>query len=296
MKLTQNKHYILLFAGLFLSTLSTAQISFFECAKDPVKCRANQAETAKRIEQKNAATTQSSVPPPVPVAATSTTPARVAAIANVEAPVKAAVGQSVPNQPLQVTANPLDQVKKTSDNEVWISFNPSVTVQERQFCRIVENFRTENALAQQSRNQIKVNETYRNLTQSLNSLLPDGKFQGWVMRTVAVDQATDGSAEVLLELPCNIYVGSNACDANPKNYYGTAPEGSRIYTELAKMTVGDFALTSGQFVYTDDKAFDKNRSVASFRFMLTGAHCKAKEISTDAEFFGTQLDVISTIK
>lgn len=203
---------------------------------------------------------------------------------------------STNTQPLAVTANPLDQVKKTNGNEVWISFNPSITVQERQFCRIVENFRTENALAAQSNNKIKVNETYRGLTQSLNSLLPDGKFQGWVMRMVAVDQAADGSAEVLLELPCNIYVGSNACDVSPKNYYGTAPEGSRMYTELAKMTVGDFALTSGQFVYTDDKAFDKNRSVASFRFMRTGAHCKAKKISTDSEFFGTKLDVISTIK
>ena len=221
---------------------------------------------------------------------------RAAAIGNVDVPVKTTVGKAVQNQPVQVTTNPLDQIKKTSGTEVWISFNPSITVQERQFCRIVENFRTENALAIQSKNQIKVNETYRNLTQSLNSLLPDGKFQGWVMRTVAVDQASDGSAEVLLELPCNIYVGSNACDANPKNFYGTAPEGSRMYTELAKMTVGDFALTSGQFVYTDDKAFDKNRSVASFRFMRTAAHCKAKQVGADTEFFGMKLDVISTIK
>ena len=233
---------------------------------------------------------------PTSISATPTTPARVAAIANVDVPVKASVGQVVANQPTQVTTNPIDQVKKTSGNEVWISFNPSISVQERQFCRIVENFRTENALAQQSKNQIKVNETYRSLTQSLNSLLPDGKFQGWIMRTVAVDQASDGSAEVLLELPCNIYVGSNACDANPSNYYGTAPEGSRMYTELAKMTVGDFALTSGQFVYTDDKAFDKNRSVASFRYMRTAAHCKAKEVAADTEFFGIKLDVISTIK
>lgn len=241
-------------------------------------------------------TSRLSVPPPVSVPATPVTPARVAAIANVDVPVRAPIGQTVPNQPTQVTTNPIDQIKKTSGNEVWISFNPSISVQERQFCRIVENFRTENALALQSKNQIKVNETYRSLTQSLNSLLPDGKFQGWVMRTVAVDQASDGSAEVLLELPCNIYVGSNACDANPSNYYGTAPEGSRMYTELAKMTVGDFALTSGQFVYTDDKAFDKTRSVASFRYMRTAAHCKAKEVAADTEFFGIKLDVISTIK
>jgi hypothetical protein len=235
-------------------------------------------------------------PPPTPVLATPSAPARVAAIANVDFPVKVPVGQVVPNQPTQITANPIEQVKKTGSNEVWISFNPSISVQERQFCRIVENFRTENALAFQSKNQIKVNETFRSLSQSLNSLLPDGKFQGWVMRTVAVDQASDGSAEVLLEMPCNIYVGSNACDANPSNYYGTAPEGSRMYTELAKMTVGDFVLTNGQFVYTDDKAFDKTRSVASFRYMRTAAHCKAREVAADTEFFGIKLDVISTIK
>jgi hypothetical protein len=207
----------------------------------------------------------------------------------------------IPNTPAknnlkQVTTNPLDQVKKTSGNEVWISFNPSITIQERQFCRIVENFRTESALAAQSKNAIKVNETYKSFVQGLNSLLPDGKFQGWVMRTVAVDQAADGSAEVLLELPCNVYVGSNACDTNPKNFYGTAPEGSRMYSELAKMNVGDFALTSGQFVYSDEKAFDKKRSVASFRYMKAAAHCKAKEVSTDSDFFGLKLDVISTIK
>jgi len=283
-------------SSIFLAFLCSwqscyAQVSFFECAKDPVKCRAKPTDSSKAIEA-----TPLTTPPPTPVPATSTSPARTAAIANVDVPVKAPVGQNVPNQPTQVTTNPLDQIKKTSGNEVWISFNPSISVQERQFCRIVENFRTENALAIQSKNQIKVNETFRSLSQSLNSLLPDGKFQGWVMRTVGVDQAPDGSAEVLFEMPCNIYVGSNACDANPSNYYGTAPEGSRMYTELAKMTVGDFALTSGQFVYTDEKAFDKNRSVASFRFMRTAAHCKAKQVAIDSEFFGIKLDVISTIK
>ena len=116
------------------------------------------------------------------------------------------------------------------------------------------------------------------------------------MRTVYVSQAPDGSAEVLLELPCNVYVGSNACDVNPQNYYGTVPEGSRIYTELAKMTIGDFAITSGKFVYADEKAFDKKRSVASFGYMKTANHCTAKKIASDSDFFGLALDAISTIK
>jgi hypothetical protein len=221
---------------------------------------------------------------------------RAAAIGNVDVPVKAPVGQGVNGQPTQLTTNPIDQQKKTSNNEIWVSFNPSITVQERQFCRIIENFRVEKAIAEQSKNQIKINETFKSLVQSLNSLLPDGKFQGWIMRTVYVAQASDGSAEVLLELPCNVYVGSNACDADPQKFYGTAPEGTRMYTELAKMSVGDFALTSGQFVYVDDKAFDKNRSVASFRYLKTASHCRAQEMPADTDFFGLKLDVISTMK
>lgn len=228
---------------------------------------------------------------PAPVAATNIAPARTAAIANVAPP---PTGQST--QFKKVTTNPVDSQKKTSANDVWINFNPAVTVQERQFCRVVENFRTEYAVAETTHNQIKLNETLRGLTQSLNSLLPDGKFQGWVMRTVGISQAKDGSAEVLLELPCGVYVGSNTCDADPRNFYGTAPEGSRIYSELAKMTVGDFALVSGQFVYADEKAFNKDRSVASFKYMKTGDHCKAKSLVANADFFGLKLEVLSTIK
>lgn len=266
-----------------------------EQAKAAAESRAN-AKSKAAAEAKRAAvvhSTDRTSPPPNPVAASQSTPARAAAIGNVAEPANSPKSAEKFHK---ITSNPIDTQKKLSSNEVWISFNPSITVQERQFCRIIENFRVENAAAGTTKNQIKINETFRNLAQSLNALLPDGKFQGWIIRMVNVSQASDGSAEVLLELPCNVYVGSNACDANPKNFYGTAPEGSRIYSEFAKMTVGDFALTSGQFLYADEKAFDKGRSVASFRYMRTAAHCKAKAIGTDSEFFGLKVDVISTIK
>jgi hypothetical protein len=246
-------------------------------------------EPQNQLAQRPSAT---SAPAPTVVAATSVAPARTAAIANVSpTPV---VVQSLPFN--KVTTNPVDAQIKTHPNEVWISFNPSITVQERQFCRIVDNFRTELAVAESTRNQIKVNETLRGFNQSMTSLLPDGKIQGWVMRTVSISQANDGAAEVILELPCNVYVGSNTCDTDPRNFYGTAPEGSRIYTELAKMTVGDFALVSGGFVYADEKVFNKIRSVASFKYMKSGAHCKAQTMTANADFFGLKLDVLSAIK
>ena len=203
---------------------------------------------------------------------------------------------NVANDTRPVTSNPLDTQKKTSSNEVWVSFQPSISLQQRQFCRIVENFRTELVVSKNTRNEIKVNETYRNLMQSLNALLPDGKFQGWLMRTVRVVQERDGSADVLLQLPCDVLVGSNTCGDNPNKFTGIVPEGSRIYTELAKMSVGDFAITNGQFIYSDDKVFDKNRSVASFQYLPAAAHCNAKEFKTNPDFFGVALDTLSTIK
>lgn len=257
-----------------------------EAAKAKEDADRAQAQLAAQREQ-----SRTTPPPPVVAQENNATPARSAAIGNV-APVAAPAAKEF----VQVTANPIDAQKKLSGNDVWLSFNPSISVQERQFCRIVENFRAELITAKTTNNQIKVNETYKSLTQALNSLLPDGKFQGWVMRTVGVAQANDGSADVLMELPCNVYVGSNACDANPKNFSGLIPEGSRMYTELAKMTVGDFVLANGEFVYSDNKAFDRNRSVASFQYMPAASHCKAKEFKTSTEFFGVSLNTVSTIK
>lgn len=226
---------------------------------------------------------------PAAVAGKDNAPPRVAAIGNVQEP----PGNKTHTK---VTANPVDKLNKKSPNDVWINFNPSITVQERQFCRLIDNYRTELGAATATQNQIKINETHRNLVQALNSLLPDGKFQGWVMRSVSVGQASDGSADILFQLPCDVVVGSNACDANPKNFYGTIPEGSRLYTELSKMTVGDFALVSGEFVYADPKVFDKSRSVASFGFMKTADHCKAKSIAVGSDFFGIRMNTLSMIK
>ena len=55
-------------------------------------------------------------------------------------------------------------------------------------------------------------------------------------------------------------------------------------------------MVSGQFVYADEKAFGKDRSVASFKYMKTGDHCKAKSLVANADFFGLKLEVLSTIK
>jgi hypothetical protein len=228
-------------------------------------------------------------PPPVPVTSKDSAPARVAAIGNVVEPMPGKTST-------KVTSNPIDKMSKKSSNDVWINFNPSITVQERQFCRLIENYRVDLQASRATQNQIKINETNKNIIQAINSLMPDGKFQGWVMRSISVGQASDGSADILFQLPCDVIVGSNSCDPNPKNFYGTIAENSRLYTELTKMTVGDFALVSGDFVYADPKAFDRTRSVASYGFMKTADHCKAKSIAIESDFFGIKMTTLSMIK
>jgi hypothetical protein len=262
---------------------AAAAVSAQPVASEPMKKAAAAVPAVTEVAR--------STPPPAAIGATKERPARVAAIANVEQP-----SERSKSSYTKVTGNPVDSVKKAGANDVWINFNPSITVQERQFCRLIENYRAEARAAELSKNQIKVNETVKAFSQAINALLPDGQFQGWVMRSISVAQANDGSADVIFELPCNVYVGSNTCDPNPKNFYGTVPENSRIYSELAKMTVNDFALVSGRFVYTDDKAFDRTRSVTSYGYSKTAAHCKSKVMASNADFFGTSISVLSTIK
>ena len=62
------------------------------------------------------------------------------------------------------------------------------------------------------------------------------------------------------------------------------------------MNFGDFSLTCGQFDCGNEKAFDQKLRDGSYRYTKAAAHCKAKEVTTDSDFFGLKLDVISTIK
>jgi hypothetical protein len=95
-------------AGATLSQ-AQAQANFFECATNPAKCRNSNNQ---------------STPMPAPVPATSNQPARNAAIGNVQPTVPSVQVQN--NQATKLTTNPIDTQKKTSGNEVWVSFNPSI--------------------------------------------------------------------------------------------------------------------------------------------------------------------------
>ena len=250
------------------------------------------------VQAKTEAVLAAKVPAPVQAFVSAPRPE----VMKAEPPIRSAnqtnpvIAQSPNKSAAQITSNPIDTRRPTSTNEVWLNLNPSIAIQQRQFCRVLENFRVARSNAEATKNEIRVNLVYRELSQSLNALMPDGKFQNWILRADSVTQASDGSAEVFLELPCGVYIGSNACDKDPKKFYGTAPEGSMLYTELSKITSNDFVVASGEFFFADSKTFDKGRSVASFRMIKAANHCRAKEVPADSDFYGAKISIISTIK
>jgi hypothetical protein len=186
----------------------------------------------------------------------------------------------------------------TGTAETWATYMSGVPFQQNQFCRIIQNWREELSLAQQQRNQIKENIAHRTREQRLTALMPDGNFQNWIVRAVSVKQASDGSAAVLFELPCDVVIGSHACGQTPKSFVGTIPENSRLYSELVSISVSDFLGVSGSFSFIDEKsAFKKDRSVASFTTMKAGTHCDAKDVAKpEAEFYASQVMTLSTLK
>jgi len=190
------------------------------------------------------------------------------------------------------------QSKPTGSVGSWAIYKSGVPFQQQQFCRITENFRQEIDDARVQKNQIKENVAFRTREQRLTALLPDGNFSNWIVRAVSVKQASDGSAAVLFELPCDVIIGSHACGQNVRSFIGTIPENSRLYVELATISVGDFLGVSGTFNFVDEKAaFQKGRSVASFRAMAADSHCEAKDVAKPGvDFFASSIQNLSNLK
>ena len=188
--------------------------------------------------------------------------------------------------------------KATGTGEEWAMYKSGVPFQQNQFCRLIGNFKEQFAKARAEKNQIKENIALREREQRLVALLPKGAFENWIVRAVSVKQASDGSAAVLFELPCDVVVGSYACGNTASQFLGTIAENSPMYNELAKVSVGDFLGVSGQFYFgAGSKAFEKNRSVASFRQMPAGSHCQGAAAGIqDGEFFAVTTVNISTLK
>lgn len=143
----------------------------------------------------------------------------------------------------------------------WGDAEKYAPIQQRQFCDLTNRYISDLADAVKSRNEIKVNITKKNRQLDLDGLLPDGAFKDWIVKVVSVKQivapkepGVDGDAAVVLELWCGSQIGTGQLQVpNGKDVWGaTIDYDSREYREVSKLSTGDFAVVSGEFVGLKD--------------------------------------------
>ena len=147
-------------------------------------------------------------------------------------------------------------VATTAAPKSWPEVNNYIPIQQRQFCDLADDYRIDLASAISARNEIKQNMAKKQRQEDLDGLLPGGKFENWIGRVVSVkqvndpkDPVVDGDAAVVLELWCDVQVGSGQLEVDGSLKWGaTIDYDSRQYREAAKLSAGDFAIISGQFV------------------------------------------------
>ena len=129
--------------------------------------------------------------------------------------------------------------------------------------------------------------------EDLANLIPAGDFQNWVVRAVEVIQASDGSAAVLLQLPCNVligsYLGSYPCNVDATNFEGTISENSPLYREFAKFNHQDYVLVSGELVTVKEPT---PRPLPSYQSFEPGTYCTRQEAGKNQYLFAVQLKSI----
>lgn len=181
----------------------------------------------------------------------------------------------------------------TEDPNSWMMRVAAVPVQEQQFCRIVDQFYDNLAQVYGSHNEIKRNSLFRERQQSMAALLQRGEFSNWVVKVKEVTQAPDGSAAVMLQPPCRVMLGSDACQKNGSKIQATIPANSPIYRELEKINSGDFVVVSGKIVYAES---NEDKPLPTYAVYQAGSHCSATQSSKQEDVFVTDVNYLVQLR
>jgi hypothetical protein len=141
----------------------------------------------------------------------------------------------------------------------WAPRIAAIPVQQQQFCQIVDRYRQQLLDAIEGRNELARTSIKRERTRDLAALLPEGKFENWVLRIVQVDEVQGGSAAVVVIPPCRAKLGNALCGASEKD--GMIGKGTAPFRELEKVVAGDFVVMSGAINKLDEKADAKTTAM-----------------------------------
>jgi len=173
-------------------------------------------------------------------------------------------------------------------SEEWRPLIVDMPLTERLFCDLYHDFRLKKDKAEKSNNQIRVNMVHRSFQEDLDSLLPRGSLDQWIVKVLQVSQVAGGDAAIIAELPCDVLVGSGTMSTeegsgDQLNWVATIPYSSRLYNELAKVSIGDFVNVSGTFVQIE--AFKSGRNETFYASNSIGKNPLVAELGLDKDLY-----------
>ena len=141
----------------------------------------------------------------------------------------------------------------TVETRDWKDVEMSLSLQQQRFCDILSNFRKDFSRSLNSSNQIKVNRTIMDRDENIDALLPKGQFDNWLGKIVEIYQTSELDAGYTIELQCGARFSTGQIDVDgKKKWVATAPQGSRIFNQLADLSKGQFVMVSGSMIkYAD---------------------------------------------
>ena len=166
-------------------------------------------------------------------------------------------------------------------------------MQQQQFCRIVDQFYDDIQTVYQTHQDIEKNTLFRDRQRSMAALLPNGEFSNWVVQVKEMSQAADGRATVMLQPPCRVMLGSDACQGSGSKYQANIPTNSPGDRELGLVYAGDFVLVSGKIIQAE--ASD-NKPLPSYAVYRPGTHCSTAQGSKQQDVFVTEISYLVRLR
>jgi hypothetical protein len=206
-----------------------------------------------------------------------------------------------PTKPPGSAKDPLDELRErlggiilapTIDPKSWLLWVSSVPIQEPQFCRIIDRFYDDLDRVYRSRNEIQKSVLFRDRRKDIAALLPGGTFENWVVQLKEVTLTADGSAAVMLQPPCRVMLGSDACQRNSASIHATISQDSLTFRELARLSSGDFVVVSGRILY----AASEDQPIPAYAIYQAGTHCSGIPESRSEEVLVTEIRYLVQIR
>ncbi|MDC3116145.1 hypothetical protein OA529_00510, partial [Alphaproteobacteria bacterium] len=182
----------------------------------------------------------------------------------------------------------------------WKKYKSQTTPQQQQFCTLTKRFFKDLQKAKISRNEIMVNMVHKERQENLDALIPQGNINNWIFKVIKIDQVQDGSAAVILSLPCKSFIGSGQVHTkntwtkkSEKEWRATIPYNDRRFRELAKLAKGEFVLASG--ILLEIEAFKPGQIETFYASQQIGEHPLTKGLNLEGELFIADLSYIAAL-